>query len=411
MPAPAQPVPARPAFGTEPADGSPRERLDRLAALVPSLRAEAVSSEQARTLPYAAIEAIRETGVLSVRVPLEFGGAGGTVRDVIEAVHLIAGANSNIAQALRAHFGFTERLFSNRADDDQRKRWYPEVAAGTIFGNAISENVRRTSHEIGTVLSRDGGAWRLDGRKFYSTGSLYADIIDVLAVTEDGNEIYAFVDADAPGVALFDDWDGFGQQLTASGSTTFDAVAVSADRLSPVIGADAGLSHNSAFLQLYLATVVAGIAENIRHDAIEYVRNRARPAPHAVTETAAEDPYVLAAIGEISSVARTARTLVLAAADEFDAFHAADATHDPDAIAGLAVAVAETQLAINPAVIAAAGRLFDTGGASAASKSLGLDRHWRNARTIASHNPTAYKARAAGDWAVNGTPPPNSGYF
>jgi hypothetical protein len=35
-----------------------------------------------------------------------------------------------------------------------------------------------------------------------------------------------------------------------------------------------------------------------------------------------------------------------------------------------------------------------------------LDRHWRNARTVSSHNPVIYKARIVGDWAINGTEPP-----
>ena len=59
----------------------------------------------------------------------------------------------------------------------------------------------------------------------------------------------------------------------------------------------------------------------------------------------------------------------------------------------------------------AAERLFDTGGASATAGALNLDRHWRNARTIASHSPLDYKAHAVGDYLVNGTAPPASGYF
>lgn len=35
-----------------------------------------------------------------------------------------------------------------------------------------------------------------------------------------------------------------------------------------------------------------------------------------------------------------------------------------------------------------------------------LDRHWRNARTVATHNPLVYKAKVIGDWAINGTEPP-----
>ena len=61
--------------------------------------------------------------------------------------------------------------------------------------------------------------------------------------------------------------------------------------------------------------------------------------------------------------------------------------------------------------ISAAERLFDTGGASATARALNLDRHWRNARTIAVHSPLAYKAYAAGNYAVNGSWPPANGYF
>ena len=47
--------------------------------------------------------------------------------------------------------------------------------------------------------------------------------------------------------------------------------------------------------------------------------------------------------------------------------------------------------------------IFDLLGASAVGKSKSLDRFWRNARTVATHNPTMYKARIVGDHRVNGT--------
>jgi len=53
----------------------------------------------------------------------------------------------------------------------------------------------------------------------------------------------------------------------------------------------------------------------------------------------------------------------------------------------------------------AASLLFDTLGASAVRSSTALDRHWRNARTVASHNPWIFKARQLGDHAVNGRTP------
>ena len=44
-------------------------------------------------------------------------------------------------------------------------------------------------------------------------------------------------------------------------------------------------------------------------------------------------------------------------------------------------------------------------GASATSTAKGLDRHWRNAQTVATHNPIAFRARALGDYLINGTLP------
>jgi alkylation response protein AidB-like acyl-CoA dehydrogenase len=57
-------------------------------------------------------------------------------------------------------------------------------------------------------------------------------------------------------------------------------------------------------------------------------------------------------------------------------------------------------------VLEATTGLFDALGASAVKEGLGLDRYWRNARTIASHNPRIYRDRIVGAFAVNGTAPP-----
>ena len=63
-------------------------------------------------------------------------------------------------------------------------------------------------------------------------------------------------------------------------------------------------------------------------------------------------------------------------------------------------------MAISDFVLRAATQFFNALSASATASSKSLDRHWRNARTVASHNPLIYKARIVGDWHINGTEPP-----
>ena len=104
---------------------------------------------------------------------------------------------------------------------------------------------------------------------------------------------------------------------------------------------------------------------------------------------------------------------MLAAADRIEA--AAHSVEDglPDgAVAERAqIAAAQAKVAIDRFAHETATRLFDAGGASATQAIYNLDRHWRNARTASTHNPTFAKATAVGDFYVNGKAPPLNGYF
>ena len=386
-------------------------RLDALIPIVAELRAADAAAERDRVLQYDALTALRGTGVLSLRVPGRYGGPGGSVRDVLTAVIRIAEASSNVAQALRPHFGFAERLLSNRATEAERQQWFPRLAAGLVVGNAVTDTRGRTPGSADTtLLAGEDGVLRLNGHKFYSTGTLYADVIAVSAADAVVNDLQTIIPTDRDAVELFDDWDGFGQRTTASGSSRFTDVAVDADEVTTV-SSGRFLGHGTAFLQLYLAAVTAGIAAAVRADAVDYVRHRARPAAHSPAERAGEDPFILRAVGEIAASAAAAETLVLSAADTLDTLVDSGSQLDPGALAHTAAVVAQAQLLTERLTIAAAERLFDTGGASATARGLNLDRHWRNARTIASHSPLDYKAHAVGDYLVNGTAPSASGYF
>jgi alkylation response protein AidB-like acyl-CoA dehydrogenase len=402
---------ARPAFSDEPLGGSTADRLERLPAIVDELRRDDAAAERDRVLQYGAVERLRHAGLLSLRVPARYGGPGGSAREVFGLVIQIARGSSNVAQSLRAHFGFSERLLSNRATESERAQWFPVVNSGLVFGNAITDaNGKAPGSADTTLLADSDGVLRLNGYKFYSTGTLFADVIAVSAVDADGRDLQALIPTDRPGVELYDDWDGFGQRLTASGGTRFTDVVVEPIEVTTVSDGK-HLGHSTAFLQLYLAAVAAGIAHGVYDDAVSYVREKARPASHSLADSASGDPFILQAVGDIAANAAAAEALVLSAAAAIDAVVDGGLQADPDALAQLSITVAKAQLVAERLTLAAAERLFDTGGASATARKLNLDRHWRNTRTLASHNPLAYKAYAAGNYAVNGVWPPANGYF
>lgn len=397
--------------GAAPLGGAAEDRLARLPEVIAELRAADADAERERALQYWAIDRLRRTGVFALRVPTRDGGPGGSVRHVITAVLSIARGSSNVAQALRAHFGFSERLLSNRATEAERRHWFPIIDAGVLFGNAITDAKGTSPTSAGTTVLPDaGGTLRLNGFKFYSTGTLFAELIAVSAVDADGRDVQVIVPTDREGVELYDDWEGFGQRLTASGSTRFTDVLVEPVEVTTVSDG-AHLGHGTTFQQLYLAAVTAGITAAVLDDAVSFVQDRARPAAHSLADSARTDPFVVQAVGELAALAAASEALVLAAADRVDEVVDGGRADDPTALAELAVDVAKAQLVAERLALDAAERLFDTGGASATARALNLDRHWRNVRTVASHSPLAYKAYAAGNYLLNGVHPPASGYF
>ncbi|WP_278264397.1 acyl-CoA dehydrogenase family protein [Nocardia sp. AG03] len=360
----------------------------------------AVARETSRELAHAEIDALRAARFGALRVPVEFGGYGASVRQLFGLLIDLAAAESNLPQALRVHWSFVEDQLLAAPGPD-RERWLRAVADGTLVGNAITEPGVGAVDRYRTRLTRDGERWRLDGTKYYSTGSLYADHI-LVAADRDGERVGVLVGARDEGVRQYDDWDGFGQRLTASGTTEFTGVPVTEEQiLGPGYGVP-GPTYATGYLQLVQLAVLAGIAQRAEADVREWVSRRTRGYTHSAADLPRHDPLVQQVIGKLSAAAFAARATVLAVADRLDEVLAAGAT-DNAALTGVELAAAQAQLAVIDIVLPATSLLFEVGGASIVSEQLRLDRHWRNARTISVHNPAIQKARTVGDHLLNGT--------
>jgi alkylation response protein AidB-like acyl-CoA dehydrogenase len=388
-----------------------------LKALLDEIAEGAAEREREARPPYDAIERVRETRLGALRVPVAEGGAGASFRDFFATLIDLAHADANVAHILRAHFWFVEQRLVAEPGDEVRARWLAEVVDGTLFGNAASEvGGSRPVGEIAfdTRITPDGDGYRLDGVKYYSTGSLFSDRVAVYATTEDGRFGSAIVPVDREGVTLEDDWDGIGQRLTGTGTTRLENVRLDADEVVFRPLADPPPpTYEGAFLQLYLTAVIAGVARGARDDAAALVRGRERTYAHAAAETASADPQLQQTVGQIASYAFAAEATVLAAADALDAAEASlDGGVPAAALATTAsLRAAEAKVVVDELAPRAATLIFDVGGASATKQAHNLDRHWRNARTLASHNPTLYKARAIGDHTINGAALPANGFF
>lgn len=382
----------------------------RAAALWPTLREGAEDRERERVLPHEPIRKIGAEGLLTWRIPPTHGGSGASVRDVIQFVIDVAAADSNIAQALRPSFLIIESLLASD-DEAARQRWFPRYLQGDVFGNAGWE-IGGANGAISARIVREDDHQRVRGSKYYSTGALYADWVSAVALDEAGQEVRFLLPRDRAGLELLDDFDAMGQRLTASGTTHLNGVAVYAEDLVPSPlnpGGPGKRSIVTPYAQLFLAAVEAGIARNALDDAVAFARHHARPIKHSTAARSVDDPYVEFSVGDISARAYAAEASVLRAAESIDAAWASGL--EDDAIVRAAIEVAQAQYIAAEAALKAAEWLFDVGGASTTARRHNLDRHWRNARTVASHNPRHWKAAVVGAYRLKGTEPPTSGLF
>ncbi|MDP9899368.1 acyl-CoA dehydrogenase family protein [Variovorax ginsengisoli] len=368
-----------------------------------------VQRERERELAHDAVRWLAEARFGALRVPLASGGLGASVEQLFDLLIELGEADSNLPQILRAHFGFIERLFAE-VDPALHGPWLRLAADGAIFGNATTELGEAALGTLQTRLYREGDAWYLDGDKYYSTGTLYADWVAVAAQREgaDGSSerVMVVLPTDAPGVERIDDWRGFGQRLSASGTTRFRNVEVQAHQVlhSP----RSGPTPMTAFFQLVHLATLAGIARAIERDTVAFVQRRKRIYSNGSGVSPAQDPLVQQVVGQLASTAFVTASAVQAVArglGDVDRLRQRAEPVPDSLLVDVELRMAKAQVGIAEQVLAAAGRLFDVGGASALQDDLRLDRHWRNARTLASHNPTLYKARAVGDHALNGHQP------
>ncbi|SHN47690.1 oxidoreductase [Cryptosporangium aurantiacum] len=382
-----------------------------LDALISRIAEGAAHREAAGIAPFEQIDWIKQARLGAYRVPVAEGGSGAGVRELFDLVVRLSHADSNVGHLLRAHFGTVEDILTWPASP-RRERWIARVAAGELFGNGNNELGAKHAGDFGksTTFTPEGDSYVVNGTKYYSTGTLFADHTFVTGVTDTGVPVQALLTLSTDGITVEDDWDGFGQSLTATGTTRFESARVPAEEvtLPPEDLSSLPRWHLGPFYQHYLNAVVAGNVRSVLDDAVALIRSRRRSFTHGSADLPKDDPVLQEVVGEISALSSAATAVVLETAD---VLARVPGSPTDEAVHEAALRASQTQVVVHDLGLRAATALFEVGGASAVKRSANLDRHWRNIRTVVSHNPVRFKNRAIGDLLVNGETLPDNTYF
>ncbi len=373
--------------------------------LAEDFRRDSAQRDRERRLPWPELDVFSRSGLWGISVPKAFGGAGVSNVTLAKVIALIAQADASLGQIPQNHFYALEVLRVN-GSAAQQQRLYAEVLAGQRFGNALAELGTKTAHDRVTALTRDGDGFRINGRKFYATGALYAQRIPTSVVDEHGLQQLAFVPRDSQGLNVIDDWSGFGQRTTGSGSVVFDNVWVAAQDVVPFQSAFERPTTVGPLAQILHAAIDTGIARAAFEDALHFVRTKTRPWIDATSDKASEDPLTLKSFGHLSVRLHATEALLERAGEYLDR---AQADSSAEHVAAASIAVAEARALSTEVSLAAGSTLFELAGSQATLAEHSLDRHWRNARVHTLHDPVRWKYHAVGNYYLNDANPPLRG--
>ncbi len=248
----------------------------------------------------------------------------------------------------------------NSSDHPSTEIWLERFRQGQFVGGGWTEASNTKFGEIGTRITTSEGVTRITGNKYYATGSLYADWLDVIGRNENDELVTALVAREQPGVTLIDDWEGFGQQTTASGSARYQDAVVDEHGTFP---AEQRFAYQGLFYQTALLSVLVGIGRAAFRDGSDGLRRRTRNYPLGVNEVPPQDPLLQQQIGRIATrlfQAEAALEKQSATLDVVAHAHArGDVEREKSALVDATVRTHEAQSVIIDSVLEITATIFD----------------------------------------------------
>lgn len=359
---------------------------------------EASKRDHERQIPLEEIQKYSASGLWGITVPKKFGGAGVSYKTLAEVVKIISSADSSLGQIAQNHWAFVEHIRLD-AKHEQQEFFFDQVLKGKRFGNAFSEKGSKTVADLTTKIEFKADHAVINGQKFFATGALLAHWIPVVAVNEEGLAYAALVPQHTSGLTIINDWSGFGQRTTVSGSVLLDNVKVDLKNIVPIHQAFERPTAAGAISQFIQSAVDAGIARGAIAETIHYIKNHSRPWIDSGLEHASQDPYTIANIGELKIKLRAAEAVLNLAAVAID-----EAVQNPseETVSDATLLTAESKVLTTEIALLAANKLFELAGTRSTLSELNLDRHWRNARTHTLHDPVRWKLNLVGNYFLNG---------
>ncbi|MEW6281738.1 MAG: acyl-CoA dehydrogenase family protein [Candidatus Eremiobacterota bacterium] len=219
-----------------------------------------------------------DLGLLGAEIPEEYGGMG---LDLLSSM-LISEEIGRLASwsvSVGGHGGIGTYPVLYFGSEEQKKKWLPQLAAGTLLSSYALTEPHSGSDALAAktraVLSEDGQHYVLNGSKMWITNAGFADLMMVFAKV-DGEKFSCFiVDTGTPGLSTGAEEKKMGLKGSSTRAVTLENVKVPKENLVGEIGKGHKIALNVLNIGRFKlgAWAVAG-SKFALNDTIKYMQER-----------------------------------------------------------------------------------------------------------------------------------------
>ena len=198
------------------------------------VRPLAAEVDREHRFPQEAVAAAAESGLMGVLIPREYGGAGLDALAFAICVEELAQACASTAVIVDVHTSVGTEPILLFGDEEQKKRWLPQLASGELLGAfALTEPASGSdAASLKATARRKGDGYVLNGTKTFITNVGHAGLYVIFARTgpdERAAGVTSFlVPAGSPGLRVGQVFDKMGLNGSPTGELVLEDVEVPA---------------------------------------------------------------------------------------------------------------------------------------------------------------------------------------
>jgi alkylation response protein AidB-like acyl-CoA dehydrogenase len=253
-------------------------------ALLATFRSRAAGYDEANSFCYEDFADLQAADYLKMLVPETDGGLGYGLRQASLAQLRLATAAPATALAVNMHLVWTGVAQVLQARGDQSLEFVLEEASrGEIFGFGVSEagNDHVLFDSTTAAAPQEDGGYSFTGTKVFTSLSPVWTRLGTFGRDDDGDEprlVWAFIDREATGYRIKDDWNTLGMRASQSNTTVLDGVRARPERVFRNLpvgpNPDPLIFGIFSCFEILLASVYAGVGKRAVELAVENVGRR-----------------------------------------------------------------------------------------------------------------------------------------